>query len=48
VLVGQPELHEKLKDPAMRQVDQRISVRCALDTLERDALEGSRPRTSSR
>jgi general secretion pathway protein A len=40
VLVGQPELHEKLKDPAMRQVDQRISVRCALDTLERDALEG--------
>jgi hypothetical protein len=24
----------------MRQVDQRISVRCALDTLEQDALEG--------
>ena len=34
VLVGQPELRDKLKDPAMRQVDQRISVRCSLDTLD--------------
>lgn len=40
VLVGQPELYDKLKDPAMRQVDQRISVRCSLETLEQDALEG--------
>ena len=40
VLVGQPELHDKLKDPAMRQVDQRISVRCALETLDQDALAG--------
>ena len=38
VLVGQPELHDKLKDPAMRQVDQRISVRCSLETLEEDAV----------
>jgi general secretion pathway protein A len=38
VLVGQPELRDKLKDHAMRQVDQRISVRCSLQPLERDAL----------
>lgn len=38
VLVGQPELHDKLKDPSMRQVDQRISVRCSLDTLDEDAI----------
>lgn len=40
VLVGQPELHDKLKDSAMRQVDQRVSVRCALNALDRDALPG--------
>ena len=40
VLVGQPELGEKLKDRAMRQVDQRISVRCSLQPLDRDALSG--------
>src|SRR5687768_9978825 len=38
VLVGQPELREKMKEPAMRQVDQRISVRCSLQPLERDAV----------
>ena len=38
VLVGQLELREKLKDPTMRQVDQRISVRCSLDALGRDAV----------
>ena len=38
VLVGQPELRDKLKDPSMRQVDQRISVRCSLQPLGRDAL----------
>ena len=38
VLVGQPELRDKLKDPAMRQVDQRVSVRCSLQPLERDAV----------
>jgi general secretion pathway protein A len=40
VLVGQPELHDKFKDPVMRQVDQRISVRCSLEALEQDALSG--------
>ena len=40
VLVGQPELRDKLKHPALRQVDQRVSVRCALNTLDRDALGG--------
>ena len=38
VLVGQPELHDKLKDPALRQVDQRVTVRCSLDTLDEDAV----------
>ena len=38
VLVGQPELHDKLADPAMRQVDQRISVRCSLETLDEEAV----------
>ena len=38
VLVGQPELREKLRDHAMRQVDQRVSVRCSLHPLERDAV----------
>jgi general secretion pathway protein A len=40
VLVGQLELRAKLKDPSMRQVDQRISVRCSLQALERDAVAG--------
>ncbi len=40
VLVGQPELRDKLTDPTMRQVDQRVSVRCSLEPLERDALQG--------
>ena len=38
VLVGQPELHDKLKDAALRQVDQRVSVRCSLDTLDEEAV----------
>lgn len=38
VLVGQPELHDKLKDSALRQVDHRVSVRCSLDTLDEDAV----------
>ena len=33
VLVGQPELKEHLKMPQMRQVDQRVSVRCELTPL---------------
>ena len=38
VLVGQPELHDKLKDSALRQVDHRVSVRCSLDTLDKEAV----------
>ena len=38
VLVGQPELHDKLADPSMRQLDQRISVRCSLETLDEEAI----------
>jgi type II secretory pathway predicted ATPase ExeA len=33
VLVGQPELKTHLKMPEMRQVDQRVSVRCELTSL---------------
>ena len=33
VLVGQPELRDHLKMPQMRQVDQRVSVRCELTAL---------------
>ena len=33
VLVGQPELKDHLKMPQMRQVDQRVSVRCELTAL---------------
>jgi type II secretory pathway predicted ATPase ExeA len=39
VLVGQPELHDKLKDPALRQVDHRVSVRCSLEALDEDAVQ---------
>jgi type II secretory pathway predicted ATPase ExeA len=35
VLVGQPELRVSLKLPQMRQVDQRVSVRCELAPLSR-------------
>src|SRR5262245_19047346 len=38
VLVGQPELRDHLKLPEMRQVDQRISVRCELTPLGPDAI----------
>lgn len=38
VLSGQPELAEKLADPGLRQLKQRISVRCRLEPLQRDEL----------
>jgi type II secretory pathway predicted ATPase ExeA len=38
VLVGQPELRAHLKLPQMRQVDQRVSVRCELTPLKRDGI----------
>lgn len=35
VLVGQPELREKLKDPSLRQLRQRIVVRYHIEALDR-------------
>ena len=40
VLIGQLEFLPKLKDPQMRQVDQRVSVRCQLQGLDRAAVAG--------
>jgi type II secretory pathway predicted ATPase ExeA len=40
VLVGQPELRVHLKLPEMRQVDQRVSVRCELTPLGREGVTG--------
>ena len=40
VLVGQPELRANLKLPQMRQVDQRVSVRCELEALDAEGVAG--------
>ncbi len=40
VLVGQLEFQAKLKLPEMRQVDQRVSVRCNLEALNNDGVGG--------
>src|SRR3954465_5118572 len=40
VLVGQPELRSNLSLPQMRQVDQRISVRCDLTALDAKGVAG--------
>ena len=40
VLVGQPELRSSLTLPQMRQVDQRISVRCELPALDAEGTAG--------
>jgi type II secretory pathway predicted ATPase ExeA len=40
VLVGQPELQDKLRLHEMRQVEQRISTRCHLEPLTRDGVAG--------
>jgi general secretion pathway protein A len=39
VLVGQPELEDKLADPSLRQVAQRIAVRFRLDPLDDAEVE---------
>ncbi len=39
VLVGQPELREKLKSPKLRQLRQRISVRYHIFPLEKDEID---------
>src|SRR6185503_17981961 len=40
VLVGQPELRSSLRLPEMRQVDQRVSVRCELTALNAHGVAG--------
>lgn len=40
VLVGQPELRANLRLPQMRQVDQRVSVRCELTALDAEGVSG--------
>src|SRR5918994_4708083 len=40
VLVGQPELKSNLRLPEMRQVDQRVSVRCELTALDAAGVAG--------
>src|SRR6185295_16720626 len=40
VLVGQPELRSSLTLPEMRQVDQRVSVRCELTALDAEGVVG--------
>jgi len=39
VLVGQPELLDRIQAPAMAQLDQRVSVRCRLTDLNREQME---------
>jgi general secretion pathway protein A len=38
ILVGQPELSEKLKDPALRQLSQRVTVRYHILPLQADEV----------
>ena len=40
VLVGQPEFRTQIKLPQMRQLDQRVSVRCVLQPLGRAGVTG--------
>lgn len=40
VLVGQPELDEKLDSVGLRQLKQRIALRARLDSLDRDDTKG--------
>ncbi len=39
ILVGQPELYEKLKLPALRQLNQRVAVRFHLEPLSREEVK---------
>jgi general secretion pathway protein A len=39
ILSGQPELEEKLRDPALRQLRQRITIRCATAPLTREEMQ---------
>jgi len=40
VLSGQPELEEKLRDPRLRQLRQRITMRCRTKPLSHEELSG--------
>src|SRR5579864_928330 len=40
VLVGQPELDQKLDSPQLRQLKQRVGLRCRLEPLSLDELRG--------
>ena len=40
VLVGQLELRDKLRLPEMRQLAQRVAVRCTIEALDRDGVAG--------
>lgn len=40
VLSGQPELAVRLADPRLRQLRQRITVRCRLEPIGRDEVDG--------
>jgi general secretion pathway protein A len=39
VLSGQPELEEKLRDPSLRQLRQRITIRCSTCPLSREEMQ---------
>jgi general secretion pathway protein A len=39
VLVGQPELRERIQEPGLAQLDQRVTVRCTLSTLSEAETE---------
>ena len=39
ILVGQPELRERIQQPSLAQLDQRVSLRCALSDLNREETE---------
>jgi type II secretory pathway predicted ATPase ExeA len=40
VLVGQPELDQKLDSPQLRQIKQRIALRCQLEPLQENETKG--------
>ncbi|MGH7619584.1 MAG: AAA family ATPase [Gemmatimonadaceae bacterium] len=39
VLVGQPELLDKIRTPQMSQLDQRVSIRCTLTDLDEEEVD---------
>jgi general secretion pathway protein A len=39
VLIGQPELLDRISNPSLAQLDQRVSIRCTLGNLSREDTE---------